>query len=263
MTKKGSFVAVSTGMMLGGQITVRGKEYLKNADIVYSLVSHPLADVWLKGFSSKVVNLQHLYEEGKHRLDTYEEMMSLMLDSVRKGMDVCGAFYGHAGVFAWVPRETIKRVKLEGFQAHMEPGVSSEACLYSDLGIDPGSVGIQSYEASQFLFYGHKPNNKSYLLLWQIALAGDISISTLKTNPKKIQWLIDYLLEWYPPEHEVIIYEAATLPIEKVRQDVSELKDLVNHRLNLHSTLIVPPLEKLKPNLEVLSKLGLKEVDLI
>ena len=46
---------------------------------------------------------QPLYAEGKSRQDTYREMVGLMLAEVRAGKRVCGAFYGHPGVFADVP----------------------------------------------------------------------------------------------------------------------------------------------------------------
>ena len=62
-------------------------------------------------------------------------------------------FYGHPGIFAWSPHKVIKVARAEGYQAHMEPGISAEDCLYADLGIDPGRCGCQHYEASQLLFY--------------------------------------------------------------------------------------------------------------
>lgn len=263
MDKQGSFVAVSTGMLLAGHMTTRGKELIKNADVVFSLVSHPLADVWLKSYNENLVNLQHLYGEGKHRLDTYEEMIDLMMDEVRKGKNVCGAFYGHAGVFACVPHETINRAKSEGYFSYMEPGISSEACLYSDLLIDPGTVGVQSYESSQFLFYGHTPNVKSYLLLWQIAHAGDTTARTFEVDPEKVQLLVDHLLQWYPKDHKVILYEAAVLPIEKVRKDEVALGELSEQPLELYTTLVIPPSEPLTVNFELLEKLGLEEKELL
>src|SRR3546814_14587936 len=77
---------------------------------------------------------------------TYREMVAAMLAEVRAGRRVCGAFYGHPGVFARVPHKAIAQARAEGFEAHMEAGVSAEDCLYADLGIDPGEVGCQHYE---------------------------------------------------------------------------------------------------------------------
>lgn len=263
MDKKGTFVAVSTGMLLGGHITIRSKKLLENADIVFSLVSHPVVETWLRTCNNNVISLQPLYAEGKHRMDTYKEMVELMLEAVREGKNVCGAFYGHAGVFAWVPHRAVEVANEEGYRAYMEPGVSAEACIYSDLGIDPGKVGMQSYEASQFLFYGHTPNTQSYLLLWQIALAGETTAKTFYVDTNNIQIIVEHLQNWYPAEHEVIIYETPTLPIEGVREDRVPLNQLSHQQLNLHSTLIVPPATELTLNERLLRKFNIDKSALL
>lgn len=263
MNKKGQFVAVSTGMLVAGHISVRAKAYLEEADVIYCLVPHPVIETWLEQCNANVVSLQPLYGEGKHRMDTYEEMIEMMMNSVREGKKVCGAFYGHAGVFAWAPHETVRQAKSEGFSAHMEPGISAEACIYSDLGIDPGTVGLQSYEASQFLFYGHPANNRAYLLLWQIGLVGEHTAKTFKLEKLGVERFVGYMSQWYPLEHEVIIYETNVLPIEEVRADRVALKDLPEQELYLHTTLIVPPSQELVANEEVLSKFGIAEEEIV
>lgn len=253
---KGSFIAVSTGMLLAGHISVRAKKIVEEADVVLSLMPHPIAERWLDSISRAHISLQPYYSEGKSRKKSYNEMCERILEEVRKGKVVCGAFYGHAGVFACVPHNSIRLAKEEGFSAYMEPGISAEACLYSDLGIDPGSYGVQSYEASQFLFYSHQPNVVSYLLLWQVALAGELTAKTFKTHKKNIKVLVEYLLHWYPPEHELILYEAAFLPLDSVRKEKIKLMDLPNTDLNLHTTLVVPPARKMNINNELVEAIG-------
>lgn len=256
---KGSYVAISTGMLLAGHISVRAKRIVEEADVVLSLMPHPIAENWLSGISKEHISLQSYYGEGKYRKQSYDEMIQRILEEVRKGKNVCGAFYGHAGVFAWVPHESIRLAQQEGYSAYMEPGISAEACLYSDLGIDPGSNGIHSYEASQFLFYGHEPNVTSYLLLWQIALAGETTAKTFKTTQRNLEVFVEHLLQWYSQEQEMILYEAAFLPLEKVRKERIKLKDLPKAELNLHTTLIIPPARKMKLNKELINKLSLEE----
>jgi precorrin-3B methylase len=252
---KGSFIAVSTGMLLAGHLSVRAKEIIESSDVVFSLMPHPIAETWLDSISKEHISLQPYYGEGKYRKDTYEEMIDAMLQEVRKGRSVCGAFYGHAGVFAWVPHKTISKAKDEGFYAYMEPGISAEACLYSDLCIDPGTCGVQSYEATQFLYYGHKPNTYSYLLLWQIALAGDTSAMTFKTDPEKVKHLTNHLEKWYDGDHEVILYEAAFLPIDEVRSERIQLRNLHKAELQLHTTLVIPPAHDISFDREMAKKL--------
>src|SRR3546814_21038374 len=75
----------------------------------------------------------------------------------------------------------------------MEAGVSAEDCLYADLGIDPGEVGCQHYEASQFMFYHRRIDPSAYLVLWQVGVAGDRSVRRFSTGPAPRRLLVDRL----------------------------------------------------------------------
>ena len=258
---KGSFVAVSTGMLLAGHITVRCKKVIQDADVVYCLVPHLLSEKWLESINNNVVSLQQFYAEGKYRMDSYNEMVATMMEDVRRGKNVCGAFYGHAGIFACVGHKAIAQAKQEGYFAYMEPGVSAEACLYSDLGIDPGDYGVQSLEVNQFLFFDHQLNTKSYILLWQVALAGEHTATTFEIRKHRLKRFVDYLSQWIPLEHEVILYEAQFLPIEPIRADKVKLKDLPDQELKLHTTLVIPPVEELKPNTKLLKEMGINDAN--
>ncbi len=58
--------------------------------------------------------------------------------------------------------------------------------------------------------------------------------------------MVDRLLRWYPPDHEVILYEAARLPIETFRADRLPLRDLADAHYEEYTTLVVPPLGVLR-----------------
>src|SRR5262249_42876891 len=152
-------------------------------------------------------SLQPLYTPGKSRRQTYREMVETMLAEVRAGKQVCGAFYGHPGVFAWPPHKAIEVARSEGFRAHMEPGVSAEDCLYADLGFDPGQFGCQHYEASQLLFYRRRIDTSAYLVLWQVGVVGDRSAARFATGAAYRQVLVDVLARDYPLDHRAIIYK--------------------------------------------------------
>ncbi|NVK21925.1 MAG: hypothetical protein HWD86_05360 [Kangiellaceae bacterium] len=256
---KGQFVAVSTGMNLAGHISKISRSYIEQADVVYCLMPHSLGEVWIHTLNSNVKSLQPFYAKGKHRMQSYEEMIDAMLQDVRMGKKVCGAFYGHAGVFAYVPRMAVKQAVKEGFRAHMEPGVSAEACLYADLAIDPGESGIQGYEASQFLFYNQELNNSAYAIMWQIGLVGEYTAKQFETKKEWVEIFVSHLKKWYPLSHNVILYEAAVLPIETFRAETVALKDLPDAELNPKTTLVIPPSRSLQANQDVLDMFGISE----
>lgn len=253
--KKGSLACVGTGMMLGAHIGPRARSHIEEADVVFVAVSDPLVELWVQGMNRDVRSLQPFYAEGKPRTETYREMVAAMMEEVRAGRRVCGAFYGHPGVFAVVPHRAVTQAREEGYEAVMEAAVSAEDCLYADLGIDPGTYGCQHYEASQFMFYQRRIDPSAYLILWQIGVAGDNSFAKLSTGPKIREVLVELLSEHYPPGHPLVIYEAATLPISRPRIVKCGLKQLVDVTLSPASTLVVEPSQPMTPNDLVVSRL--------
>jgi precorrin-3B methylase len=256
VANKGSLVCVGVGMTLGSHITPLSRSYIEKSDVVFSLMSDGIVELWVQEMHTDVRSLQPYYNEGTSRLISYNAMIEAMLSEVRAGKKVCGAFYGHPGVFAWVPHEAIRRARSEGFTAHMEPGVSAEDCLYADLGIDPGQFGCAHYEASQFMFYQRRIDPSAYLILWQVGVAGDKSLARFSTGAAYRQILVDLLIEDYPPEHEVIIYQAATLPIQKPRMERINLATLADAEIDMQVTLVVPPSQPKRRDAKVHERLA-------
>lgn len=259
MNQKGSLSCVGLGMTLGAHMTPRALEELERADVVFVAVSDPLVELWVQGLHPDVRSLQPYYgasDGDKSRLDTYREMVEAMLREVRAGRRVCGAFYGHPGVFALVPHRAVELARAEGFPAVMEPGISAEDCLYADLGIDPGRVGCQHYEASQLMFYERKLDTSAYLVLWQAGVAGDTSFARFSTSARHVGLLVELLSRDYPPDHPCTIYEATTLAMQPPRIEVVPLRALSSAGLNLQSTVVLPPARPLVQNREMLARLS-------
>jgi uncharacterized protein YabN with tetrapyrrole methylase and pyrophosphatase domain len=254
MKKNGTLVNVGLGMTLGSHISPLSRSYIEKADIVFVAASNKMVEEWVMSMNDNVVSLQDLYHEGTSRAITYHNMVSSIMDAVREGKNVCGAFYGHPGVFAWAPHETIKIAKEEGYTAHMEAGISAEDCLYADLGIDPGTYGCFHIEATQYMFKKKIIDPTSYLVLWQVGVAGDKSLAKFSIDSQYKQVLVDMLVEIYPENHEITLYECAVLPIEYARIEKIMLKDLAKIDISLKTTVVLPPLNKPEENIEILNK---------
>jgi precorrin-6B methylase 1 len=253
---RGYLSCVGIGMTLGSHLTPLARSHIEKADVVFAAVSDALAEAWLRGMHPDVRSLQPYYREGMSRMLTYREWVALLMAEVRAGKRVCGVFYGHPGIFAWSPHKAIATARAEGFEAHMEPGISAEDCLYADLGIDPGSFGCQHIEASQLVFYERRIDTAGYLVLWQVGTVGDRSLARFETGSAYRQVLVDVLLEDYPPEHPVIVYRAATLPVHSPRIRKGLLIDLATMVLAPEETVVLPPARTLKPNTRVAARLA-------
>jgi precorrin-3B methylase len=256
MSGSGSLVCVGVGMTLGSHMTPLSRSYIEESDVVFTAVSDGVIELWLAKMNPNVRSLQSFYREGKPRTDTYRQMVDAMLAQVRLGKTVCGAFYGHPGVFAVVPHRAIELARREGFTAHMEPGVSAEDCLYADLGLDPGKYGCQHYEASQLMFYQRRIDTSAYLILWQIGVAGDQSTARFSTGREYRQVLVDLLAQDYALRHEVILYKAATLPIHQPHIERIALRDLPAADIDMHATLVIPPATPLLANIAIRERLS-------
>jgi precorrin-2 methylase len=257
--KTGKLICVGTGIRMAGQLTPIAQSYIETADVVIAAVPNIFTRKWLQSIAKEYVCLLGYYHdsdvEGKTRRDTYRRMTDTMLEHVRAGKTVCVAFYGHPGVFACSTHMAIAECRAEGYSAEMLPGISAEDCLVADLGIDPGSFGMQSMECTQYMINERRIDPTALLILWQPGLAGELTLTRLDTNAAQLQVLVDKLARDYPLEHEVILYEAATNPMERTRIDKLMLKDLPDASLKQVTTLVIPPAYALKPDQAIIDRL--------
>jgi uncharacterized protein YabN with tetrapyrrole methylase and pyrophosphatase domain len=252
----GSLTVVGTGIQLGTQLTPEALMAIKNADIVLSLVAEPVMQAAVERLNPETRSLQEHYALGRSRADAYEAMVVEILGHVRRGLDVCAAFYGHPGVFVAPSHEAVRRAREEGFEARMLPGISAEDCLFADLGVDPARFGCQSYEATDFLVHGRRVDPTATLVLWQLGTVGNAAASA-EARPSGLGVLVDVLLELYPREHEVVVYEASPYPGFDPRISRVPLVELAPEHATAMSTLYVPPREPALRDLTMLDRLGL------
>lgn len=240
--KRGSLVAVGTGIRAVGQLTVEAIAHMRSADKLLYCVGDPIAEHVVKSMNENgAESMFHYYEENKPRAQTYELMIQRQLECVREGMQTCVALYGHPGVFAWPAHEAIRRARAEGYEARMLPAVSAEDCLFADCGIDPAMTGCQSYEATDFMINGRVIDTSSTVILWQIGVLGDWSFKTAAYDTSSMPLLLERLRLFYPANHQAIVYEAAVYPGCKPTIRPIPLFSLPWSGVTAMSTLCIPP----------------------
>jgi hypothetical protein len=251
----GSLTIVGTGIRLG-QLTTEARAYIESADKLLFLVCDPVTYSWLTQLNPSAESLHVFYGPDKLRETSYNEMVERILWCVQQELDVCVALYGHPGVFAYPGHEAVRRARLEGYRAEMLPGISAEACLFADLGIDPGRSGWQSFEATDFLMSGRRFDPRTPLLLWQIAVCGDMG-QGMDCSPSGLRVLVDVLLGHYDGGHEVVIYEASKYPGLDPRVQRVALARVSEAKVTTSSTLYVPPAQKASRDLAMAKRLGM------
>src|SRR5262245_12268738 len=136
-SRRGSLVVVGIGIKLAAHATTEALECMRRAAKLFYLLTDPAAEAWVRRLNTSATTLDDCYAAGKPRDWSYRRMTDRIIGAVREGLDVCAAFYGHPGVFADTPHQSIRRARREGFPARMLPAVSAEDCLIADLGMDP------------------------------------------------------------------------------------------------------------------------------
>jgi hypothetical protein len=117
-------------------------------------------------------------------------------------------------------------------------------------------VGCQHFEAGQLLFFERRLDTSAYLVLWQVGLVGDRSLARFTTSGAYRQVLVDVLSQDYPLDHEIILYRAVTLPIQKPRIRRIALRDLPHVDVPTEETVILPPAIPLKANPAIRERLA-------
>jgi uncharacterized protein YabN with tetrapyrrole methylase and pyrophosphatase domain len=238
-------------------MTAAARSVIERADVVFHLMAEPVAEGWLERIRPDARSLAGHYQPGRHRNEIYVAIADEIVAAVEGGADVCAAFYGHPGVFVEPSHEAIRRVRESGYDARMQPGISTLDCLVADLGVDPARTGLQSYEATDFLLRRRVVDTAAALVLWQVSVIGE-TVPVIQPNQERLRILADYLCELYPPSHEALLYEASPYPIGEPVIRTASLRELGELELTPLATLYVPPVRKRPSDPAMLERLGLR-----
>lgn len=246
---RGKLVVVGTGLRTVGHMTVEAISWIRMADRVVYVVGDPVAEDMIAALNPNVESLQTLYSSSRKRIDTYNAMIERVMALLHEGQTVCAVFYGHPGVFVYPSHEAIKQARAEGYSAIMLPGISAEDCLFADIGVDPATTGCSSYEATDYLFNQRPTDPASALVLWQIGILGNEGYSPMgRYDTPLMPLLIGKLSQYFAPNHQVAVYEAAVQFGCKPRISWIPITGLATVELSAASTLYIPPGSPTRPD---------------
>jgi precorrin-6B methylase 1 len=250
----GSLSVVGAGIRTAAHLTAEAIERIGHADVVLFLGSDPAIEAVLRTHNQNLESLAGVYCPGGNRGDAIRELAERIVAPVRLGLTTCAALYGHPGVFCVAGHNAVQTARNEGFIARMLPGISAEACLFAELGVDPSTAGCQSFEAMQLLIRNNRIDPHCHLILWQIGVMGD-PLFKPQYDLSALPLLVERLAADYSADHVVTVYSASQeeAAIPSVRH--TPLGQLSASMLSSASTLYVPPLAPADPDPEVVSQL--------
>jgi len=252
---------VGTGMRAGLHMTAETRLAIEQANRVLYLVADPVSEACIRKLNPNAESLWNMYQTGKPRIEIYETIIARILGELESAGDLCVAFYGHAGVLTYPAWESIRRARATGKLARMLPAISTEDTLFADLGIDIGRAGLQSFEATRFIYYKYNFDPSAGLLLWQVSVLGEVEWNPPHQGARpRLEVLTNYLKKYYGPDHEVYLYRAPELPTSRPLIERVALRDLPTAEFISNSTLYIPPCGQPQRNEENLQALARMEV---
>ena len=112
-----------------------------------------------------------------------------------------------------------------------------------DLGADIAANGIQMYEATDLVLRQRPIQNDVTCIIWQPTIFGDPTYPTAPYTVDQFTPLQDYLLRFYPADHEATIVMTKTFPLTRSVVQQLRLRDLAVElvRAPRIGTLYIPP----------------------
>ena len=245
-------VVVGTGIQVG-HLTAEAKGWLSCADKVLYCVADAATERMIVSLNKNSESMFKFYGEKKNRRETYQQMIDRTIECLREAETLCVAYYGHPGFFVYPSHKAIALAREMGFGARMLPGVSSLDCLLCDLGIE-AAVGLQVYEATDFMLRRRKPDTSTHIVVFQVSALGDLSYSFDGYDLRHLPSLAEHLLDFYPPDFVVKAYHAPHFPVAEHVVVEMALEELARCSSSLISTIYIPPFRTAPVHLDILKQ---------
>jgi uncharacterized protein YabN with tetrapyrrole methylase and pyrophosphatase domain len=237
---------VGTGIVGTHQLTREAVEVIRRCRRTFVIESGYGMPEYLETLCPEVIVLGTLYEPGRDRMPTYRRMAAEVVSAAVADSPVCLATYGHPWIYCY-PTTLITRVApLLGLHVEVFPGVSSFDTLLVDIGTDIARHGIQMYEATDLLLRKRPLQTDVTCVIWQPTVVGDPTYRVQPYTAEQFRPLQEYLLRFYPADHEATIVTTKTFPLTRSVTQHLQLGDLAAQleRAPRVGTLYIPPLSE-------------------
>jgi hypothetical protein len=198
----GLLAVVNPGVMAINQVTVEARGWIEAADHVLCSNVDPATAEWIASLNANVQFLD------SHAIQVESiQVESILAESIQalleKGLTVCAVHSGDPAPWG----ELIRACRARGYRAVVAPGISTEDCFFSDLGLDPLQHGVQIFRAADFLGRHIEPEVSAGLVLRKVlyTVEGSEEPAADCCDPA----LIKALTRTYGEKHTAILYEPA------------------------------------------------------
>lgn len=204
---------LGTGIKGIRHLTVEAIDAVRASKAVFT-VDHGFGVLpYLRTLGPNVIDLIPEYREGRHRVLTYQRMAARVIEGALSNPPVSFATYGHPNWLVF-PSELIREAgRALGLRVTTLAGISCVDTIITELGIDPAAHGLQIFEASG-LVIGKVPIQPMIpCILLQVDAFKTEIFTTNRISQERLELLKDYLLQFYPGEHDCLSIYSSVHPL--------------------------------------------------
>lgn len=250
---------VGTGVRVPDHMTIEAIEALTRCREIYTIL-HPSMEALLpREIAPKIKSLWPLYTPGSYRRDVYDAEIATVLDAASQQKTVAYLAPGNPVIFDSVTHGIIAGAPARGLTVQVIPGISSIDSILVDLHLDL-APGIQIFDASFLLANNVELRPDVACILFQPTAFGT-SYVTVGYQPLSTAFapLREYLMRFYPPDHEIMYVTSAerTHEISRVvRFPLQELGGTQDTPQTPGASLFIPPAQRPEMNTAFLEQMS-------
>ena len=130
-----------------------------------------------------------------------------------------------------------------GLRVKVLPGISSLDCMIVDLQLDPGTLGVQMFEATGLLLQQRELHPDVPCFLWQVGAVETRLFTRSKSVPGRFRRLQSHLLKYYPADHKVKVVYSSSHPLAVSTMVEFPIDEMHLYAADIHpgATLYIPP----------------------
>jgi hypothetical protein len=225
-------IITGTGIRKIHQMTLETYWACEHADVIMGIWNdHPATDAMAREFDADIIDFSYVYN-AKDDEERFNGYFQAMMTGLERAYETDGLAVqlgvGHPNI--WNTTTTVQRAigeEIWDLNVVVLPAISADSFIYTMLGIDPATNGIQQYSVLSAVTHDWPLNPDADFFGW---LFGRLNLDMGPRNGKTpIERAHEYLCKYYDPELPAFLVRAPKMPFFEpniVELKLDELKDV-------------------------------------
>jgi len=235
---------VGLGIVSVRQVTRESESAMRRSTQIFYASDAIGIDTYLADLCPTVTEIYvSTLREGEDRLSKYNRIAATVLEAALDHPPVTLAVAGHPMVFVYPTQQILAVAADLGLRVSILPGISAFDCMIVDLGLDPGTSGVQMFETTALLLQQRPLQPDVPCFLWQIGSVETRLFTRMRSVPERFTRLQEHLMKFYPADHLVKVVYSSSHPLADPAILEFPIDRMHEHAAEIHpgATLYIPP----------------------